>query len=171
VGKSAVARLARFRVPLGFVLSALVLWLAHPTRTSLLAGAGIASVGEALRLWAAGHINKSREVTTSGPYRWFAHPLYVGSSIMGLGLGVASHSVAAAAVIATYLAVTIAVAVKAEEAFLRAQFGDAYDRYRAGGVTGRRFSARQAMANREYRALAGLVVILIVLAVKWKMGE
>ena len=31
--------------------------------------------------------NKAREVTSSGPYRWFAHPLYVGSSIMGAGLG------------------------------------------------------------------------------------
>ena len=76
----AMARLARLRVALGFVCGALVLWLAQPTAGSLLAGGAVAVVGEALRIWAAGHLNKSREVTSSGPYRWFAHPLYVGSS-------------------------------------------------------------------------------------------
>ena len=29
----------------------------------------VAALGEALRIWAAGHLNKSREVTSSGPYR------------------------------------------------------------------------------------------------------
>ena len=54
------------------------------------AAASVALAGEALRIWAAGHLNKSREVTSSGPYRWFAHPLYVGSSVMGVGLAIAS---------------------------------------------------------------------------------
>ena len=166
-----LARLARFRVPFGFALAAFVLWLAQPTGESLLAGGGIACVGEAVRVWAAGHINKSREVTASGPYRWLRHPLYAGSSIMGLGLAVASNRVSVGVVIAVYLAVTITVAVKAEEAFLRSRFGDAYDRYRAGSVTVRRFSARQAIANREYRAVAGLLLVMLTLTVKWQMGK
>ena len=73
-----------------------------------LAGSVVAVVGEALRVWAAGHLNKSREVTSSGPYRWFAHPLYVGSSVMGVG---PRDRVAAAwsspALIALYLAATL----------------------------------------------------------------
>ena len=39
--------------------------------------------GEALRIWAAGHLEKGREVTASGPYRWTRHPLYLGSTIIG----------------------------------------------------------------------------------------
>ena len=35
-------------------------------------GAVVALVGEALRIWAAGHLEKSREVTRSGPYRFDA---------------------------------------------------------------------------------------------------
>src|SRR5213593_1183454 len=130
---SRIARaLARRRVPLGFIAGALVFWLAAPTAASLLVGTSIAVSGEAIRIWAAGHLNKSREVTASGPYRWFAHPLYVGSSVMGLGLAIACASITVAVLIAAYLTVTLTAAVRSEEAFLRRKFGDRYGRYRRG---------------------------------------
>ena len=167
----ALARmLARRRVPLGFAFAALVLWLAAPTAATVAVGAAIAAAGEAVRLWAAGHLNKAREITSSGPYRWFAHPLYVGSSIMGVGLAIACASVAAAALIGTYLAATFAAAVRTEERFLRDAFGDRYDRYRLGTTSvrdaERRFSFGQTMVNREYRAVAGLALAVLLLA--WK---
>ena len=166
--------LARRRVALGFVSGALVFWLAKPTGTTLTAGTSIAVVGECLRVWASGHLNKAREVTASGPYRLFAHPLYVGSSLMGAGLAVASNSVAVAGAIAVYLAVTLTAAIKNEEAFLRRTFGDRYDRYRRGrtGVgpvaadTLRHFSLEQATSNREHRALIGLAVAVLLLVLK-----
>jgi protein-S-isoprenylcysteine O-methyltransferase Ste14 len=165
--------LARLRVPLGFVFALLVIWLARPTGASLLPGAAIAVAGEALRIWAAGHLNKSREVTSSGPYRWFAHPLYVGSCVMGAGLAVASGSLSVAVLIAVYLGSTISAAIRSEEAFLRQKFGDQYDRYRRGEfgsrdseAATRRFSLAQAMANREYRALGGVVLAVLLLCVK-----
>jgi len=161
-------RLARLRVPLGFALAAAVLWLAAPTRWTIAIGSGIALLGEGLRVWAAGHLNKSREVTASGPYRLVAHPLYLGSSFMGAGLAVASRSVIVAAIVAIYLASTISAAVRSEEAFLRARFGDRYDRYRRGAPPERlrRFSVAQAIANREYRAVGGLVAAVLLLL--WK---
>ena len=166
--------LARRRVALGFVGGALVLWLAKPTGATLVAGTSIAIVGECLRVWASGHLNKAREVTVSGPYRWFAHPLYVGSAVMGLGLAVASNSVAVGGVIALYLAVTLTAAVRTEEAFLRRAFGDRYDRYRRGhsdtgplaADTFRHFSLEQATSNREHRALIGLAVAVLLLVLK-----
>ena len=169
-----IVTLARRRVALGFVSGGLVLWLARPTGTTLVAGTLIAIAGECLRVWASGHLDKAREVTVSGPYRWFAHPLYVGSSVMGVGLAVASTSVAASGVIALYLAVTLTAAIKREEAFLRRTFGDRYDRYRrgrpgadeVGANPNRRFSLAQAMANREHRALVGLAVAVLLLVLK-----
>src|SRR5690606_27058596 len=74
-GLGLAARVARLRVPLGFLFGGVVLWLATPTFYTLTAGGAIACAGEGLRIWAAGHLNKAREVTTSGPYRWLAHPL------------------------------------------------------------------------------------------------
>jgi hypothetical protein len=132
----------------------------------------VALIGEALRIWAAGHLNKSREVTSSGPYRLFAHPLYVGSSIMGVGLAIASGSLLVAALIVLYLGATISAAIRSEEAFLRQKFGDRYDAYRRGaGATDdaastRAFSFGQAMTNREYRAVTGLLAAIAVLCAK-----
>jgi protein-S-isoprenylcysteine O-methyltransferase Ste14 len=162
--------LARWRVTLGFVFGAITLWLAAPTETTLAAGVPVAFAGEALRVWAAGHLNKSREVTTSGPYRWFAHPLYVGSSIMGAGLAIASGSIAVAIIITVYLLVMITAAIRSEEAFLRRTFGERYDRYRRGAGSGdeasRPFRLEQAIRNREHRALAGLAVAVLLLVLK-----
>ena len=169
---AARAILARRRVPLGFVSAAFVLWLAQPTAATLMWGTAIAAIGESLRIWAAGHLHKSREVTASGPYRWLAHPLYVGSSIMGAGLATAGNSAIVATIIAVYLAVTLTAAIKSEDAFLRGAFGDEYDRYRTGAVRGvnatttRRFSLAQAMANHETRAVIGLAVAVLLLILK-----
>lgn len=167
--------LARFRVPLGFVFGGLVFWLAQPTPGSLALGGAVASFGEALRVWAAGHLNKSREVTSSGPYRWFAHPLYIGSSVMGIGLAIASVSVVAAVLIAAYLGATMTAAIRTEEASLREMFGAEYDRYRSDRDSGgtrsargdrRRFSVAQAIANHEHRTLAGLAIAVLLLLLK-----
>jgi protein-S-isoprenylcysteine O-methyltransferase Ste14 len=164
---SAVRLLARFRVFLGFVCGAVVLWLAEPTAWTVAAGACVGGVGEAIRIWAAGHLRKSREVTASGPYRWFSHPLYLGSSVMGIGLAIASGKIVVVLLIACYLAVALTVAARSEEAFLRRTFGDEYERYREGTVDGmRRFSWSLAMANHESRAIIGFLLAVGLLALK-----
>jgi protein-S-isoprenylcysteine O-methyltransferase Ste14 len=171
IGTSWVRKLARARVPLGFAFGIVVLWLASPTPLLLLIGLPIALIGEALRVWAAGHLEKSREVTQSGPYRLFRHPLYVGSSVMGVGLAVAAGSVTVTLLVLTYLVATLSAAVRTEEAFLRTRFGGDYDAYKEGraAVTAapRRFSFARALRNREYRAVAGVFVVALLLCAKW----
>jgi protein-S-isoprenylcysteine O-methyltransferase Ste14 len=157
--------LARRRVSLGFVFAVAVLYFSRPTWTSLAAGTAIGAAGEAIRVWAAGHLEKSREVTVSGPYRFTRHPLYLGSSVMGLGVAVASRSLVVALLMILYMGTTIAAAVRAEEAFLRRQFGDAYDAYAAsrGPLGRRRFSVARAWRNKEYRAVAGFAAFVVLL--------
>jgi protein-S-isoprenylcysteine O-methyltransferase Ste14 len=174
VFETLVAALARLRVALGWVFGLLVIVLAEPTARSIAIGMSIAVVGEGVRFWAAGHLNKAREVTSSGPYRFVGHPLYLGSTIMGVGLAIACDSVFVAALVAIYLATTITAAIKSEEAFLRRHFGEQYELYRSGvdarrrspGARGRRFSVRQAIANREHRAVLGLAIAILLLALK-----
>ena len=164
-------QLARWRVPLGYVLAIVAFWLAAPTPLSLALGAIVGAIGEAFRIWAAGHLEKGREVTTSGPYALTRHPLYVGSSIMGAGLAIGAHNVAVAAMVGIYLAVTITAAIRSEEAHLTDKFGGDYPAYRRGSAAPaeRRFSLERALRNREYRALAGLALVLALLAVKCYM--
>ncbi len=167
-------RLARLRVPLGFAFAVVVLWLAAPTHTLVLWGSAVAGLGEGLRFWAAGHLSKSREVTSSGPYRYVAHPLYLGSATMGMGLSIASGRVVVGVLIALYLATTIGAAIRTEEADLRNKFGADYESYRRGAArsaaaqaeAARPFSLAQAMTNREHRALAGLMAAVLLLLLK-----
>lgn len=161
-------RLARWRVPLGFVCSFAALWLARPTIASLAWGGGIALVGEAIRVWAAGHLEKSREVTSSGPYRFTRHPLYLGSTLMALGIAVASRHVAVWVLVAAYVIVMIGSAIRSEEAFLRSRFGGAYDAYAAGQMKAeaRSFSFERALRNREWRAVVGVGIGFALLAAK-----
>ena len=160
--------LVRRRVTLGFITAVIALVLARPTWATWRTGLLVALMGECLRIWAAGHLEKSREVTRSGPYRWTRHPLYAGSALLAIGVVIASRSAIVALVAALYIGVTIPAAIRAEEAFLRRTFGDTYDRYQrsdAEPVT-RRFSLGRALRNREYRAVAGLIGGFALLALK-----
>ena len=167
----AAEALARRRVPLGYVLAIAAIWLAAPTPRSLAVGAIVGAVGEAVRIWAAGHLEKGREVTNTGPYAITRHPLYAGSSIMGVGFAIAAHSAIVAALVVLYLGVTILAAVRSEEAHLTEKFGESYPAYRAGRAEpgARRFSFSRAWRNREYRAVAGFAVVFAVLAVRLLM--
>lgn len=168
---SAAARLARWRVPLGFAAAAVVVVLARPTWTSWAAGLLVAVVGEVLRIWAAGHLEKSREVTVSGPYRFVGHPLYVGSAILGVGVTVAAQHWVVTALVTIYLITTITAAIRAEEAFLRRAFERDYTRYQAGATQAvRRFALERAIRNREYRAVIGLGVGFALLAIKIRLS-
>jgi len=160
--------LARRRVALGGLMAIAALVFASPTWNSWTRGLVVAAVGEGIRVWAAGHLEKSREVTTSGPYRWMRHPLYVGSSILALGIVIAVRSVVVGVLAAVYLGATLTAAIRTEEAFLRHTFGDRYDRYtRAKDYDGaRRFSAERAVRNKEYRAVLGTVAGFALLALR-----
>ena len=160
--------LARWRVSLGFVFAAIVMWLATPTLRSLVIGGAIAMLGESIRVWAAGHLEKSKEVTSSGPYRYTRHPLYLGSSLIGIGMAVVANDPIVAGIVISYLALTLTAAMRSEEAHLREKFGDAYDAYaekRAARVE-RTFSWQRAVDNREHHTIAGLVMGLLILAGK-----
>lgn len=160
--------LARWRVSLGFALAIAALWLATPTHSSLIVGALVAWCGEAIRVWAAGHLEKSTEVTRSGPYRWTRHPLYLGSSLIGVGLAIAAHHLVLGALILAYLATTLTAAMRSEESHLREKFGDAYDAYAEQRATpmARRFSWSRAVRNREHHTIAGLLLGLLLLMLK-----
>ncbi len=159
---------ARWRVFLGFMFAAVALWLATPTATSLLVGSMVSITGELIRLWAAGHLEKSKEVTRSGPYRFTRHPLYLGSSLIGIGFAIAANHVVVAVMVIAYLLLTLTAAMRSEEAHLREKFGDAYDAYveKRSEPMPRRFSWQRALYNREHHTMAGLAGALAILTTK-----
>src|SRR5688572_32416002 len=160
--------LTRFRVFLGFIFAAVALYLATPTATSLSIGALVSITGELTRLWAAGHLEKSKEVTRSGPYQFTRHPLYLGSSLIGIGFAVAANHLVVAIIVVTYLLLTLTAAMRSEEAHLREKFGDDYDAYveKRSAPMDRPFSWERALHNREHHTLAGLTAAMLILVSK-----
>lgn len=158
--------LARFRVTLGFIVGGLCFWMADPSWTTIAIGGLIAIPGEVLRLWAAGHIEKGREITRSGPYRFVRHPLYLGSTIMAVGFAVAAGNPYVVGLVALYMGLTLLAAMRTEEKHLDEKFEGEYSAYREGRADPivRRFSWRRVAANREYRGASGLLIGLSVLA-------
>ena len=164
--------LVRRRVALGGLAVLVALVFGKPTWPRWAIGLAIACVGEALRVWAAGHLEKNREVTTSGPYRYMRHPLYNGSGIIAIGAMLAAHNFFVTLLALAYITTTVPAAMRAEEAHLRSTFGDLYDRYTRAEAPGveRTFSFERAMRNKEYRALAGVAVGFALLALKIRLN-
>ena len=166
----------RLRVPLGFVIAAAVLYLATPTGILILAGLPIALCGAILRTLAAGVIRKDSVLTTSGPYAWTRNPLYLGSSLLGLGFAMMSGSWIAAALIILPSFVIYPNVIQKEEAHLARLFPDSFrdycksvprfvPRFRAANGT---FSTQQYLANREYNTVLGFIAVLSLFILKWR---
>ena len=63
----------------------LVVILSKPTPLSLVIGGMVVFLGEAFRVWASGHLLRTRELTTSGPYAHLRDPLYLGRFLLLVG--------------------------------------------------------------------------------------
>src|SRR6202167_2838143 len=82
----------RIRVPLGFVFTAIFLWLAKPTAKSMLIGSALIIPGLVLRSLASGHVKKNEELTMTGPYAYTRNPLYLGSLLLTVGFAISARS-------------------------------------------------------------------------------
>jgi len=63
----------------------LVPLLARPTVWSLILGGVLVFFGESIRGWASGHLMRTQELTTSGPYAYLRDPLYLGRLLLLVG--------------------------------------------------------------------------------------
>jgi protein-S-isoprenylcysteine O-methyltransferase Ste14 len=174
---------ARYRVPLGFALGVVYLVFAQPTGLTLVAGAVIALMGLGIRAWAAGCLEKNRSLATNGPYACTRNPLYLGSLFVGAGFALAGNSWLLGIAFVTLFAMVYWPVIRREEAFLRRQFGETYDRYAArvplllprgsgaapGHAAGGKFCWTRYRENREYEALLGYLAGLCFLILKMKL--
>jgi protein-S-isoprenylcysteine O-methyltransferase Ste14 len=166
----------RIRVPLGFVFAVFYVWLARPSRASLLLGAAICIPGLALRALASGHVQKNTCLTTTGPYACTRNPLYLGSLVLAAGFAVAARSPWIALAIAVIFVAVYLPVVVAEERFLRLRFPEFAEyeqrvprfvpRWAPAEARQGRFSRQLYWKHREYNALLGAGAMMAALAVK-----
>jgi protein-S-isoprenylcysteine O-methyltransferase Ste14 len=118
-----------------YLLIALLLVLSRPTPLYVTLGFAVAAVGEAIRFWAAGHLLKTEELVTSGPYRFTRNPLYLGRLLIFIGLSIMARLPYGA----NWLVLVLGCAVffgyylrrkeRVEPDRLREKHGEAFERY------------------------------------------
>jgi protein-S-isoprenylcysteine O-methyltransferase Ste14 len=160
-------RVAKLRVPGGFLLVAAFAWFSHPSLFSLACGMPVSLAGLALRAWAAGNLAKDRQLATRGPYALLRNPLYIGTLLVAAGLAAASRSVPLGVVFAAVFFLIYLPVIQLEEQHLRDIFPDyaAYARA-VPSLLPRLVPAGQALRfepalywkNREYQAALGFAL-------------
>lgn len=171
---------SRLRVPVGWTLGLAAFLLARPNSRSLLLGLPLAVLGEALRLWAAGHIEKTRSLATGGPYAHTRNPLYLGSVLIAAGVAVAAGSPWVALAAGAYLLAFYPLVIREEAAFLSGKFAMAYaewaaavplfrPRLRPAGPRASRFDWARVRSNREWRTALALPLVALLLYLRRRL--
>jgi len=166
----------RIRVPLGFLSAAFFVWLARPTRISLIVGALVMIPGLLLRGFASGHVQKDQQLTTSGPYAYTRNPLYLGSLLLAAGFAIAARSGWVVTIMFLTLLLIYLPVVAGEERYLRNAFPE-YDDYARHvprlfprvtpyGNSRGQYSRERYWKHREYEAAIGCIVMLAILLAK-----
>jgi protein-S-isoprenylcysteine O-methyltransferase Ste14 len=173
--KAYADRVAKLRVPFGFVLVAAFLWLSQPSPESLVIGVAVSILGLAVRAWAAGHLEKNTTLTDSGPYAWVRNPLYLGTLTVAAGFVIAARRWELAILFAAVFLLIYLPVVELEEQHLRKLF-PAFAEYtqRVHKLLPTPPSVRRSKKfrwaiykkNEEYNAFIGFLVGLAVLL--WK---
>ena len=170
-------------VPLG--LLAATYFYGHWSYAGFLAGMLLLLLGEMVRFWAAGYIQKDNVIATTGPYGLVRNPLYFGSLLLAVGYLLISGLswIAWIVIIGLFLLFHLA-AITFEENYLIGEFGEPYLTYlkqvprllprfipahpSGASASSGRFAASQALYNREHiTASVTFVTALVFLAMHY----
>jgi protein-S-isoprenylcysteine O-methyltransferase Ste14 len=172
------------RLALVYAFVAALVLISRPTWPLLAAGAAFVAAGEAVRVWAAGHLVKSVRLITSGPYARTQNPLYLGRLLILTGVGVAARGPAYANLVALALGYAVFFLyymprkLRVEGGRLARLHGAEFEAYRGAvpilfpsirrypAASSDRWSFRLMVRNQEPLVIAGLIVVLGVLAAK-----
>ncbi len=117
------------RIPL-FIGAILLVLFANPNLPGTVVGILLIFLGEVVRIWAAGHLQKNEILTVTGPYAYVKNPLYIGSILIAAGFCILADNVyLLAAAMFMFCFHYIPYKKRVEGDRLRRIFGKEYDDY------------------------------------------
>lgn len=103
-------------------------WLVFPV------GCAVFLAGLLVRVWAQTHLHHRLKVemnlTTTGPYRYMRNPLYIGNTLLLVGLCVLMRLPWMVPVALVYCALVYTLVVRDEEGRLESEYGAHYEEYK-----------------------------------------
>jgi protein-S-isoprenylcysteine O-methyltransferase Ste14 len=168
-----IARLAAV-----YLAVAVLAWLSRPTPGLVALGGLFVLAGEVTRAWAAGHLLKSRELVTSGPYRYTQNPLYLGRLLILTGFCVMARLPWFANLLVLALGWTVFFfyylprKIRVEGGRLKRLHGQAWEEYFSSvpllfprltphGENQRRWDPARFLRNREHWMIAGVTGVTL----------
>jgi len=80
------------RVPI-FIGAILLVIFAKPHLMGGIIGGILIVLGESIRIWAAGHLQKNEVLTVTGPYAYVKNPLYIGTILITTGFCILADNI------------------------------------------------------------------------------
>ncbi len=179
---------AHNRVRVTIVVGLAYVAFSRPYWGGLAAGTAVIALGQAIRFWGAGYLEKNVRLASGGPYRLVRHPLYAGSFLMGLGLAIGVENAVWWTLGYLVLFVGFFVpAIHVEELRLQSIFGAEYQdlmvevpaliprlKNRSSPPATPRetptFAWGRVLRNREGRSVVAMLALVIVQAAKIALG-
>lgn len=150
----------------------------NSTDTSLLIGTIFIVAGFMIRGWANGYAIKMNMLTTSGPYAFVRHPLYIGTTIIAIGFAIIFNSSYLGIAFIIMLAAIYYRTIRKEEKDLEAKFQQEYLDYKRSVPSilprvspyrkGQKwvFSLERLIRSKEHKAALGCIMLIIIVHIK-----
>ncbi len=169
----------KIRVPLSFLVAVIFLIFSKPQKIYFYMGIPIGISGILIRMWAAGHIVKSKKLTKSGPYQFTRNPLYLGSFLIGTGLSIQCGPLFLLIFLILFAIIYFPV-MKREEEEMESVFKDDFVSYKNSVPLfvpyffkrikeKGKFNFNQMVKNREYKGILGFLILELLLILKYKV--
>ncbi len=171
--------LGYLRLAATYALVAALAFISRPTPVVVAVGAVFVALGETFRVWAAGHLLKSRELAVSGPYRHTQNPLYFGRLCILTGFCIMAwlppgwNLAVLAAGWVIFFAYYLPRKVRVEGERLRRLHGGQWESYFKSvpilfprpspyGTNVRAWDTSRFLRNREHWMLTGVTVVTLI---------
>ena len=154
----------------------ILLFCANMSDRTFLWGTVLVMIGELIRFWALGFVEKKgQKLAMSGPYAFVRNPLYVGNFFLGLGVVViVGNWIVLALFLAGFLGI-YAGTIRGEEKHLQEMFGTPYEDYCKNvpsffprptpyaAPTKDSFLWGRIIKHHEYITVAGILLMLMMI--------
>lgn len=172
--------LFRWRGIIGFSTFWILWYFARPNFQMIIIGLPLILIGLILRFWASGYIgieSRSKELMantliTNGPYRYIRNPLYLGNFFLTSGILLGMHlPIYIIFLIIVLFWIYYTMIIKAEEDFLKKQFGEEYLLYKkkTGAIIPKNLTKKTStIENQKYKFLLAkkelqtIIVLLLI---------
>ncbi|MBU4590280.1 MAG: isoprenylcysteine carboxylmethyltransferase family protein [Candidatus Omnitrophica bacterium] len=176
--KERFKRWSKLRFAIMYPLGVFVVLFSNSDDRSIMASIWFIIAGLLLRLWANSYAIKMDRLTTSGPYAFVRHPLYLGTMLIIIGFVIMLKIYYIGVLFVILIAAVYYDTIKKEEAMLEIKFKEAYLRYKgkvramlptlSAYVGGEKwpFSFKRLINSQEYKPFLWVIILMIAFHLK-----